>query len=45
LLRRNRTFRNISNAATAGVISGVKDSIDLDQSGARAFRTALRLEW
>jgi hypothetical protein len=36
---------NISNAATAGVISGVKDSSDLDQSGARAFRTALRLEW
>jgi hypothetical protein len=36
---------NISNAATVGVISGVKDSSDLDQSGARSFRTAIRLEW
>jgi hypothetical protein len=36
---------NISNAATVGVISGVRDSSDLDQSGARSFRTAIRLEW
>jgi hypothetical protein len=36
---------NISNAATVGVISGVKDSSDLDQSGARSFRTAIRLEF
>ena len=35
----------ISNAATVGVISGVKDSSDLDQSGSRSFRTAIRLEW
>jgi hypothetical protein len=35
----------ISSAATAGVISSVKDSSDLDQSGARSFRTAIRLEW
>jgi hypothetical protein len=35
----------ISSAATVGVISGVKDSSDLDQSGARSFRTAIRLEW
>jgi hypothetical protein len=35
----------ISNAATVGVISSVKDSSDLDQSGARSFRTAIRLEW
>jgi hypothetical protein len=36
---------NISNAATVGVIGSVKDSSDLDQSGARSFRTAIRLEW
>jgi hypothetical protein len=36
---------DISKAATVGVISGVKDSSDLDQSGARSFRTAIRLEW
>ncbi len=36
---------NIANAATAGVISTGKDSSDLDQSGARSFRTAIRLEW
>jgi len=35
----------ISNPATAGVISSGKDSSDLDQSGSRTFRTALRLEW
>jgi len=35
----------ISNAATVGVISSVRDSSDLDQSGARAFRTGIRLEW
>ena len=36
---------NIANAATVGVISGGKDSSDLDQSGARSFRTSVRLEW
>src|SRR5262249_34345069 len=36
---------DISKAASVGVISGVKDSSDLDQSGARSFRTAIRLEW
>ena len=35
----------ISSAATAGVISSVKDSSDLDQSSARSLRTAIRLEW
>jgi hypothetical protein len=35
----------ISSVATVGVISGVKDSSDLDQSGARSFRTAIRLEF
>lgn len=36
---------NISSAATVGVIGAGKDSSDLDQSGARSFRTGIRLEW
>jgi len=36
---------NISQAAQVGVISNVTDVSVLDQSGPRAFRAGLRLEW
>jgi hypothetical protein len=36
---------NLSQAASFGVISDVGDTSSLDQSGPRAFRTAIRFEW
>lgn len=36
---------NISNVAQVGVISGAAGSHGLDQSGVRAFRMGVRMEW
>ncbi|MEZ5355277.1 MAG: carboxypeptidase-like regulatory domain-containing protein [Bryobacteraceae bacterium] len=36
---------NLSQAASFGVISGVGGVSELDQSGARTFRTGIRAEW
>src|SRR5215510_5679508 len=36
---------NITQAAQVGVLNGVGDTSDLDQSGARSFRAGIRIEW
>jgi carboxypeptidase family protein len=36
---------NLSQLAQFGVLNGVGDTSDLDQSGARSFRAGIRIEW